>query len=272
LPTLTGFNSVTANWPALVENSGWESMIKGKIIDTKQVVWSAYFNIGINRNRLISYPNLLQSPYAYRFVTGKSLNVQRLLHYTGVDPLTGQYTFGDKYHDGVININPGPTDDLYEKDLSIKFDGGVGSDVSYKGLEVNCFFVFRKQELPGGTNGVPGNYGNQPIQALKHWQKPGDISTYSMYTTQYPNSVNNFLNYSDGIYSDASFIRLKSLSISYDMPQRWLKKTGIEATKVYLRGENLFVLSRYNGIDPESPGFGSLPPFKTIIGGIQFNF
>ena len=80
-PAFTGFSQVTANSPADVQNTGWELLINSKIVDTKQFRWSAKVNIGINRNKLLAYPNLSQSPYAGFLIIGQSLTIRRLLHY-----------------------------------------------------------------------------------------------------------------------------------------------------------------------------------------------
>lgn len=274
LATLTGFSNVTANWPAVVQNTGWELRIAAKLIENNNFKWSTNFNIGINRNKLRSYPDILQSPYAYRLVVGQPLNIRRLLHYTGIDPQTGEYTFEDKDHGGTININPGPTDDLYNTDMSVKFDGGLQSDLNYKGIELYCLFVFKKQTLPSASyaGGPPGTFGNQPLSVLDHWIKPGDIAPYPAYTTQYSTYAEDFFNFSDGPYSDGSYLRLRTVSVSYSPSSKLLRKGGLESCKFYLSGENLFILTKYDGIDPDSPGFGSLPPYKIYTMGVQFTF
>lgn len=274
LPILTGFTNVIANYPALVQNTGWETKLNGKIIDQSKFSLSAYVNIGINRNKLIAYPNLAQSPYSGVLFIGQSLSMVRKLHYTGIDPQTGQYSFFDKNHNGTINAyyQNGSTinDDLYDKDLSVKFDGGFGTDLRYKEWQMNLFFQFRKQELPSANYGsIPGTIGNQSVEVLDHWKKPGDVARYARYSTTGAASDSYFINYSDGIYSNGSYIRLKSLSLSYDMPGEWMAKIGITGWRIYVRAENLFLLSKYNGVDPDTPGLGILPPQKTIIGGLQ---
>jgi TonB-linked SusC/RagA family outer membrane protein len=275
LPAITGFTTVTANFPALVQNTGWETKFNGKIIDRKEFILSAYFNIGINRNKLIAYPNLAKSSYAQIFTIGEPLNIKRMLHYTGVDPQTGQYSFLDRNHNGSIDVTyrAGVPNDLYDKDLSVKFDGGMGMDLQYKNWQLNAFFQFRKQVLPSSVYGVyPGQIGNQSTEVLSHWQKPGDHAEFARYTTQGTITDNAFANYSDGAYSDGSYIRLRNVSIVYRMPARLMKGSGLNNCRVFFRGENLFLLTKYNGIDPDSPGLGSLPPSKIFTGGLQFNF
>ncbi len=95
-PTFTGFPGVTANWDATVQNSGWEfNLVATKLVATKTFNWSASFNVSFNRNILEAYPGIESSPYYSKLLVGNSLNTAYMYHYTGVDPLTGQYTVQD---------------------------------------------------------------------------------------------------------------------------------------------------------------------------------
>ncbi len=143
-PVFTGFTSVTANSPALVQNDGWEYSLHANIIKRDNFLWSANFNTSFNRNRLLAYPNLAQSPFAGVYVIGKSLNINKKLHYIGVDPETGLYTFEDRNKDGFISTDPS-RDDRYIINLNPKFLGGLGMDFSYKNLQLNLSFSIKKQ-------------------------------------------------------------------------------------------------------------------------------
>jgi hypothetical protein len=276
-PAFTGFTQVTSNSPATVQNMGWEFSVNGKIIDNKDFKWAMRFNIGINRNKLISYPDLSQSPYANTYIIGQPLNIQRVLHVTGVDPLTGLYTFEDKNKDGQITIDyTGQNDDdRYVVDLDPKFDGGISSNFSYRNWELDVFFYFRKQIGNNYLSGLqaPGGIMNQPAEVLYAWQYPGDITNTARYTTEPYNNIsyNNYYYSSDAAYSDASFIRLQNLSISYNLPDLF-KKFGLLNSRVYLQGQNIFVLTKYRGLDPETQNFNGLPTPRTLTAGLSCNF
>jgi hypothetical protein len=123
-----------------------------------------------------------------------------------------------------------------------------------------------------GQIGSPGeNARNYPVEVLNRWQKPGDVKQYARYTTQPQESDINYLYHSDGIYKNGSYIRLQNLALSYDVPAKQLKKISLIDCRVYLRAENLFLITKYSGLDPDVP-FGSMPLSKVITGGIQFNF
>ena len=276
-PTFTGFGGVNSNSPANVENSGFEFNLSSKNIDNKNFKWLTKFNIGINRNKLISYPNLSQSPYATKFVVGKPLTIQRKLHFTGVDTQTGLYTFEDKNKDGQITIDYSnkTSDDTYTIDLAPRFDGGFTNNISYKNWDLSIFFYFKKQKGRNAISSldIPGDISNQPTSVLNRWQKPGDKATYARFTTSPSDqSYFNYLLYSDAVFTDASFIRLQNLSISYRLSERNTKKIGIENLRIYLQGENLFTFTKYNGLDPELQNFGSLPKARILTTGISCNF
>jgi len=276
LPTLTGFNNVAQNWDALVQNSGVEFTLTAKIIDKKDWQWTTSFNIGANKNRLVSFPNLALSSFAGQYALGKSLSISHYLHYTGVDPQTGQYTYLDKNHDGVLNTNTNDTaSDLISQDFAIPFDGGFTTTVTYKSFQVSAFFAFRKQLIAVGLfSAPPGTLSSEPNQSrdvLDRWQKPGDHARYARFTTL-PQESDNFFSESDATVTDGSYVRLRNISLTYDVPNKIIKKSGLGNLRIYARGENLFVISKYKGLDPEAANVGFLPPSRIFTCGIQFTF
>ncbi|MCR8556964.1 TonB-dependent receptor [Mucilaginibacter sp. BJC16-A38] len=278
LPSSAGFNQVIANLPALVQNSGWEFSLQTKVIDAADFKWSFNFNIGFNHNKLLAFPNLAQSSYAGQYFIGQPLNILRLLHFTGVDPLTGQYTYQDKNNDGTITnyLNyKAPNDDRYIYNLTPPFFGGFGTNANYKNISISLFFNFKKQvgpNLNAQGYGAGQFFSNQPIYVVgREWQKPGDVTDVARYTTGSANS-DSYLHSSDAGYTDASFIRLKNLQVSYDLPTTLVKKLGMRRCSVFFRGQNLFVITPYKGVDPETQDYNGLPPTKAFTGGLSFNF
>lgn len=277
-PAFSGFTNVTANSPAKVENSGWEFILSSNIINNKIFKWSTKFNIGINKNELLAYPNLSQSPYAGTLVIGQSLNIIKLLHTTGVNSQTGLYTFADKNKDGQISIDfSGKTvDDRYIYDYSPKFDGGFTNNFSYKNWQLSALFYFKKQIGQNVTASLnsPGDNTNQPVIVLSRWQKPGNLTNTARFTTN-GFGDNSFIYYrynSDAIYTDASFIRLQNLSLSYTLSEKIVKKLNIGNYRIYLQGQNLFIITKYKGLDPEIQNFASIPLARVITAGISCTF
>ncbi len=226
-PAFSGFTGVTANSPALVQNSGWEFNASSSLIRKQKFSLSVNLNGAINHNKLIAYPNIEKSPYADKLVVGEPLNIVRVLRYLGINPENGEQLVDDKNHDGQILWNPTDTaDDSYPYNLSPKFLGGFGINISFNKLEVNLFFTAKKQTGRNAYKGIPfaGAYGNQPVELLGHqWQKPGDKATYAKFTTQLNQGGFDY-SFSDGFYTDASYIRLSNLSVSYSLPDSWVKE------------------------------------------------
>jgi hypothetical protein len=225
LPSLTGFTSVITNSPADVQNTGVETSLNARIIDGSDFKWSAKFNIGFNRNKLLAYPNLSQSPYAGTLAIGQSLDIIYLFRFVGIDPQTGQYAFEDKNHDGQITYNYGShaNDDLYPVNLDPKYSGGFTSNFSWKNWEMSVFFYFTKKSAFNVMQqfSPPGTASNEPVYVLGRWQKPGDITDIPGFTTNDGTASQNFFSTSTGVISDDTFIRLQNLALSYSIPRRF---------------------------------------------------
>jgi hypothetical protein len=274
-PEYTGFKSVAGNWNAIVENAGWEGDLRAVLMETKDIRWSVNFNLSTNRNRLVSYPGIEQSPYYATYRVGQSLDAVYLWHYLGVDPQTGQYSFEDYNKDGQVkpnyNIPAGTGDDdrYIVKVTTPKYYGGIGTSFTYKGWNIDLLFDFKRQIGQNPYADIPGRFGNLPADALQdHWQKPGDIATRPGYS----NSFGIPISLSDAYYVNASYLRLRNLAISYGLPESLLKKMHMTACRAFLRTQNIFTITNYPGIDPEVQDISSLPPSRTITGGLSFNF
>ena len=105
-----------------------------------------------------------------------------------------------------------------------------------------------------------------------HWRKPGDIAPIQRFTQAtnqqaYSSWVNEFRR-SDGIFGDASFIRLKNISLSYTL----LNDDKHGTLRIYLAAQNLFTITNYKGGDPETQSYLRMPPLKTFSTGIQYTF
>ena len=272
----TGFTSVTANSAANVQNEGMEYMLTAVPVQSKDFKWTVNFNVSRNWNKLLSYPNLAQSPYANAYIIGSTLNFERLLHYQGVDPQTGQYAYQDKSHNGLISVNPGPTDDRYVHDINPLYYGGLTNTITYKSFQLSFFVYFKQQvgrnALAIGSSNLGTFNNNGPALVFGHqWQYPGDKATFARFTTQ-PTTSDAYFTNSDASVTDASYIRLKNLVLSYSLPDKVLSRSGIHNLSIFVKGENLFLITGYKGLDPETQNFGGMPPMKTFTSGISVAF
>jgi TonB-linked SusC/RagA family outer membrane protein len=274
LPLITGFSSVTANLPAMVENSGWELELNTILIRKHHFNWSGTANISLPRNRLLAYPNLAASSYANTYVIGQSLFISKVYAYRQVDPQSGVYTFEDYNHDGKISS---PDDRQYIQKTGYDFYGGVGNTLSWGPLQLDIFIQFvRLHNIQYISNyGMPGSFsafagGNEPTSLMDRWQEPGQTAPtqrFSQNAASPAGKAYTQFKSSDQDYTNASYARLKNLTLSYNCPVARLNRWHLKQVKIYLQAQNLLSVTQYPGYDPET-GSG-MPPLKTMVAGIQ---
>ncbi len=277
LPSITGWSGIYLNIPATIRNTNWEFSLNSINLKTKNFNWSTAINLTIPRNKLIAFPDLASSTYATIFRIGHPTSVKLLYHLLGTDPATGEYIVAD------ANGKPTTTPD-YSTDRTIltntlpKYYGGVQNSIQYKGIQLDVLFQFVKQigpnilfannpyaPIPPGAF-IPG-YSNQPLTVLDRWQKPGDQTRIQRYSIGYLSADKALA--SDAAYTDASFIRLKNLSLSWQIPDKWKQRIHLQHCRIYLQGQNLLTITNYQGLDPESMTISSLPPLKILTLGLQ---
>ena len=270
MPATTGFSSLQGNLDATVQNSGTEVTLRTVNFQKGSFSWISNFNISFSENKLLSFPNLESSTYSNQFVIGEALNIQKVYHYTGLDPQTGVFTFEDMNGDGIVSA----LDKQVVKDFNPSFFGGLSNQINYKRWQLDFLLQFVKQDnyTSAVMAGLPGTKGNQSVEILQHWQTAGDTAGYQIYTTGYNGpAVDAYYNYyeSDGVIGDASYVRLKNVALSYKVPSNWLFGASC---KVSLEGQNLLTFTSYKGRDPEFSTYGYLPPLKVFTVGLQFTF
>jgi TonB-linked SusC/RagA family outer membrane protein len=271
LPGTTGFSSLQSNLDAVVENSGLEFTLRTVNLQRQDFNWTSSLNLSIARNKLLSFPNLESSTYSNRYVIGQPLNIVKVFHYTGLDPDTGIYTFEDVNHDGVINA---PEDKQFIKDLNPPYFGGLLNQLKYKGWQLDFLFQFVKQQNynTAAMLALPGTMANQATLTRNHWQQAGDTGPAQLYSSGTNGAAETALYQfvaSDAVISDASFVRLKNVALSYDFPAQWLAGMHCRAT---LEAQNVLTITPFKGPDPEFRATGFLPPLRVITAGLQFSF
>jgi hypothetical protein len=161
------------------------------------------------------------------------------------------------------------------KQIAQNYYGGLQNTFEFKGIQLDIFFQFVQQS---GYNYLmnfqrPGSFGPQGNQLnfiLNNWERDGDVSKVQKFS-QSPNSsaalaFTNFKN-SDALIGDASFIRLKTLSISYKIPITNLNKSTFKNFEIYVQSQNLMTITKYLGLDPENQGY--VPPIRTLTFGLR---
>ncbi|MES2108765.1 MAG: SusC/RagA family TonB-linked outer membrane protein [Bacteroidota bacterium] len=281
LPAQTGFQTVYENWNAVVQNTGWEISIQSTIIKSSRFSWNSSFNLTIPQNKLLSFPGIENSSYSTTYFIGKSVNTVTGFNYAGVDPATGLFQFAGA--SGQITSTPAYASQGKLNDYIIigntdpKFYGGFQNSFSYKGVQLDFFIEFKKQlglnYLSQVYSLLPGLEQNLPVSLLQRWQSPGQQAQFQRFSSQYGqeyDAANNFVQ-SSGVYSDASYLRLKTATLSYNIPAGFLGKINVRSLKIFATAQNLFTVTNYKGNDPETQNFYGIPPLKTISFGLNLN-
>lgn len=283
LPSQTGFRSVVENWNAVVQNTGLEFSLQSTNIKTANFSWNTALNLTVPENKLLSFPDIEQSSYSTTYIVGKSLNALNVFRYSGINPETGLFQFTDS--NGNLTYTPVPArSGLFNDfqnigDLDPKFYGGIQNSFRYKSISLDFFLEFRKQlgmnYLGQVYQNVPGWEFNQPEALTDRWSANGNTGDFQIVTSQFGQAAsiarNSFVK-SSGAYSDASYIRFKTISLSYNIPGDLCNRLGMERFRVYASAQNLFTITGYKGNDPETQNFYGVPPLRTIAFGTQITF
>ena len=256
LPRTTGFNDLTNNVGSL-SNKGFEFGLTTVNID-KALKWTTNFNISQNRNKVetLSTDEPQLAGYQTNVVgathiitVGQPLGSFYGLNYLGVDPATGDAIYEDRDGNEIINADDATVIGNSQPD----FFGGITNTINYKGFDVNVFFQYSLgNEIINYTNDGLINTGsnlvdNQSVAALRRWQKPGDVTDIPRYVSG--SSANNA--FSSFYVEDASYVRLKNLTIGYTLPTKWLSNKGVRSVRLFATGSNILTFTRYSGADPE---------------------
>ncbi|AWK04816.1 SusC/RagA family TonB-linked outer membrane protein [Flavobacterium crocinum] len=268
LSGVTGFASIQANLNAEVANSGLELTLRTANIKRGNFQWQTNFNLTFPKNELVSFPGLESSTYSQKYRIGQPLNIALVYQLKGVNVQTGIYEFEDINGDGKISY---PLDRQKAVNLNPKYYGGLQNQLAYKNWNLDFLFQFTKQQNRLIPMGAAGSMSNQPARIADAWLQSGDSRPYQIYTTGVNSAAVNADSYfseSDALISDSSFIRLKNIALTYQLPLS-LTETSC---KVILQGQNLLTFTKYKDGDPEFTSYGFLPPLKTVTAGIQLTF
>ncbi len=278
LPAMAN-STIIKNWPATVQNTSLEFTLHTENIKSKDFTWTTSANLTIPRNKLISFPGIENTSYtnpSNGVVVGQPLGFEYVVKYAGVGPATGVSFVFDANSNPRLGIGTRMSEEFV--DLNPRFYGGLINILSIGNFTLDFLiqFVRRKGQRDmiwyNGSN-WPGRFSssssNQPVSVLDHWQKPGDIAHATRY---HASTADDLVRSTDAFYSyDASFIRLKNVSFSWQMPKKWIPKNAFSSARLYAHAQNLATITRYKGIDPESGATG-MPPLRMITVGANIEF
>ncbi|WP_316837879.1 SusC/RagA family TonB-linked outer membrane protein [Pedobacter nutrimenti] len=276
LPLSTGLAGIIANLPAIVQNKGWEFATNIKITNSTNVLWSIGMNLTIPKNKLVSYPGLENTADAINYQIGEPLSILKLYNVT-VDKQTGLYVIEDKNGNKTIDN----ADRYLTKFIGQSYYGGISNSIKYKNFNLDFLFSFTKQTGRSYRNlnsyapgfWFDGSPNNQLSEVLTRWKQSGDETLIQKFSTTIANTLQNVKVATQGNLTivDASYIRLRNVSLAYSLPKEWLSTLKIHSASISLQGQNIFTLTDYIGLDPESSAF-NLPPLRTVTMGLNVTF
>lgn len=287
LPYLSGFSNVTSNVGRL-KNEGVEFELRTTNVKTDDFSWSTNFNITFLRNRVLKLfgdDQILPGDQSVRI--GHSLRTNVMLEYAGVNSATGRPMWYDA--DGEITYKPSSPNDLkvFGNQMS-DFFGGFTNNFAYKGLSLSVFFHYDygRELSNSGMNSrwyLNGGDNRNTLERifLNRWTTEGQVTS-----TPRPFDANTEVNgtshatSSSRFLEDASFIRLKNVTLSYQLPAAWTQRIKLSNVKVYAQGENLATWTKWTGYDPEliinsgdfSSTQGTIPQTRAYTLGVQVGF
>ncbi len=103
-------------------------------------------------------------------------------------------------------------------------------------------------------------------------KKAGDITSVQMVTQSYSTDAGlsySYLTASSNAYVDASYVRLRNLSVSYNFRETWMNKLNLQNLRIYGQAQNLITITNYKGLDPETGGLSVLPTLRVVTMGMQ---
>lgn len=297
IPSTTGFGYATRN-AGKMRNRGVDVQITGVPVRTKDLQWTTSLNLGFVKNKVIALSAdnrdeegrnfVLSSFNGQRVLQGYTLNTFYLLRYKGINSETGDPEWYTK--DGKATTTPTSNDQIVAGSAMPKVTGGFNNTVRYKqfDLGVNFYFSYGNKVMLGEfqylDNVRRGN--NLSKDLLNYWQKPGDQAFAPSATSASWKSSNNFAQLSTAQLFDGSFLRLKTLTLGYNLPSNLLNNTHVlSGARLYVLGQNLWTVTKkeFRGADPEISQYGtnaqvagesffSLPQPKTITVGVNLVF
>lgn len=266
-------------------NKGLELLLTSHNL-TGKFKWDTDFNISKNINKLTKLGLNKVYYYAEMYETKENavilkegLPLGTFFGYIseGVDPETGNIIYTDINQNGETDpgdrtiIGNAQPDFIYGLTNSFSY-GDFGLSIFFQGSQGNDIFNASRIDTEGMND-----FRNQSKVVLNRWKRPGMITDIP----RVGNSEN--LHNSTRFIEDGSYLRLKSVTLTYDLKKRWLQKSHLSKVQLYVTGQNLFTLTRYMGYDPEVNAYGgnavvqgidygTYPQSKSVICGLNIEF
>lgn len=249
----TGYSAGIGN-VASMTNTGIEADVDVDILKTKDFYWSFKANVGYNTNEITELfqgrDEYVLSNTGVKLAVGHAYGEFYQVRFAGVDPQTGAPLYYDKDGNKTKKFNEERDAVFTGKNRFAPWTGGFGTNFRYKNVSLIADFAW----VAGKYMMINDDYfianpqlattWNQRVEMLNIWTTPGQI-------TDIPGAKYD-VQFTDHMLQNASFLRMKTLSIQYDFPKKWMQATRyIKGVKVFGIARNLFTITSFEGYDPE---------------------
>ncbi|MFZ1807967.1 MAG: TonB-dependent receptor [Cyclobacteriaceae bacterium] len=281
VPLSTGYSSLFQNYGEM-ENKGVELAISATPVNTPNLRWDVNFNISANRNKLTNIPApFTQFTRDYvRVEQGYPLFSFYVHEQLGVNPQTGDAI----WNTGADDVFDPSVDRFIVGNAQPDFVGGLTNTLNWKNFDFTALLQFSYGNEILNYNRFFFEHGGERTtgyssQQLDRWQQPGDV-------TDIPRMAK--VNYNSGTLrpsrhvEDGSYLRMKNISLGYTVPASIASKIGMNRLRFYVSSQNLFTITNYTGLDPESTVDSSstvsgtdlavMPQPRVLMGGVNITF
>lgn len=279
LPPSMGYGSIAQNIGAL-KNTGVEVTLHGVPVKTKDFSWVVDINATHYKNEVTELPQKEIISGTKKLMVGRSIYDFWIRDWAGVDEKTGLPLWYVTKADGTKGTTSTYSSaSLYYNSTSLPdLYGGFTNTFNYKGFSFSFMVAY---SLGGkvldqdylyllGT----GTSAGRPFspEMLNHWTPENTRTDVPKLTTV----QTNWTSVSSRFLYDASYARLKTVNLSYNLPKALMQRAHLNNVLVYLQGENLFTLYNHKGLDPEQSVGGTTyyryPAIKSLSAGINLSF
>ena len=273
----TGHSSGAANI-AEMSNKGFDLDLRLDIYRDKDWYAAVHGNVNYNKNEIQKLFNGLDEltllDYGLQYKKGHAVGEFYMVRRVGVDPRDGKQIWLDANDNETKEYNEEAMSVLLGKNRYAPWSGGFGAEVAWKGLSVRADFAWQADKWLMSNDRYfieNNNFGtsfNQTTAMLNTWTTPGQV-------TDIP-KVGEATQFDDHLLEDASFCRLKNLTVQYQMPAHVLAHTKfIQGCNFFFIGRNLWTITKYTGFDPE-PDTNlvkfNYPNTKQFVFGLELTF
>jgi TonB-dependent starch-binding outer membrane protein SusC len=277
LPSDSGFGSIQVNLGE-VENRGIDFEISSVNLEKSGFKWVTTFNISLQENEIIDLgPGVDRIGNTY--IVGKPLGMLYTRTWAGVNPADGRPMYYDK--NGNITYNPTTDDQKYQGSTIPSHYGGFTNTLSYKNLSLEVFFQYQygnESYIQAGQYLESYGIGDQnyATSQMRRWTTPGQITdTPKPDVNAAETGGYSAQNLTSKYIQTASYIRLKQVTLSYQLPFNWVSKLKMSSANLFVQGINLATFTNFRGDDPENAignNLNQYPNPKQITAGVTIEF